>query len=146
MAKIIACRLGMGWTGLLHIALLAVLVNLLPKSFVRSISLAGFFAVLFLIFVIPYVLHALYIVFFKMGYAEIRTNSVEIFTKVKKQEFAFGTALDIKVVGHRAGMAPKPMYYTVKMVFEQNGKKQRINLYTTNVGCFDPVVKCFRLS
>lgn len=144
LAKIIVCRLFLGWTGLLHIVLLAVLVNLMPGSFIKSIGMAGFFGILFLIFVVPYVLHALYISVCKVGYAEFHTNSVQISTKVQRKEFAFGTKLKMKVVGHRVGAVANPMYFVIKMVFEQNGKKERMSFYTTDLSCFDAVVKCFR--
>lgn len=142
--KMMFCRLVYGFNGLFHILLLAGLVCLLPEDLAWYVGGGLYLMIILLILVGPYVLHVLYISFFKLGYVQFNTSGVEISTKVRKKEFAFGAVLDIRVVGHTIKYSNNPVYYVVKMAVEQNGTVEKINLFTNNLSTFDPVVGCFR--
>lgn len=139
--KMLINRVGFGWWGLVHLALIAGAFLLIPAEWIEEANDAVFMAVFLLILIVPYLVHGVYVGLSKFGYAVFHSGSVEIGTTLKKCRAENGSSLRIQAQSHNVGA--KRLYYMVKLTFEQNGQKQSIKLMTDDLTYLDAVKTCF---
>ena len=139
--KMLINRVGFGWWGLVHLALIAGAFLLIPAEWIEEANGAAFMAVFLLILIVPYVVHGVYVGLSKFGYVVFHSGSVEIGTALKKCRAENGSSLRIQAQSHNVGA--RRLYYMVRLTFEQNGQKQSIKLMTDDLTYLDAVKTCF---
>ena len=138
--KITWCRLFLGFRGLLHFFLIGVLVTLFADSPIYDVNVWFSLFVLCLFFVGPFLLHYIFIRCCSVGYALFYNGKVEIVTKFKTYTLNNGISVTPKVIGHHVKYSTTPVYYVVKLSYEENGKKQKVCLYTDDLDYFNAVL------
>lgn len=143
--KIIYCRLFLGFRGIFHFFLICGLFALLMEKNIDYMGAGVLLTLMALIIVVPFILHAVFICLFRLGYALFYNGKVEIATKLKTCSLNNGVSVTPTIVGHHLKYSTNPVYYVVKLSFEENGKKQKVCLYTDSLDYFNPVLQNVQL-
>ena len=107
-------------------------------------SLTGGFVIIVLLCLLPLIAHILYISLTKFGYVFFLNDYAEIHTKTFTHSFSYYNSLTIESKKRCPFRnASNYTYYSVKMIFEENGEIYKIHLYTDNLNYFDSLTERF---
>ena len=99
--------------------------------------------VIILICLIPLTTHIIYLALSKFGYTVLYNDHAEIQTKTFKKSSAYYNSLTLESQKRSRIYSPKYQYYSVKMIFEENGEINKIHLYTDNPNLFTVLTEKF---
>ncbi len=145
-AKIVCARLITRMSMLTKMIIAYLLFMLIFDKFNLSQRLgqAGLLFVVFL-FLLPFIVHILYLVLTKFGYVVFYDDHAKICTKTSTKSFSYYNSLKFEIKGYCLLVRkPEPDYYSVKMIFEENGEIKKIRLYTDDLKLFSPLAAKFK--
>lgn len=122
------------------------IIQLLNKfGWIKLMSLETFLVLMLLLLIMPFALHMLYISLTKFGYAVFYDDQAKICTKTSTTYLGYGNSLKLDIKGHCLFVRkPQPDYYSVKLIFEENGEIKKIHLLTDDINSFRPLLAKFK--
>lgn len=142
-SKILCGRMAMGNWSLFHILLLGVLLySFTEVYFLKALLIDYIYIAIPVVIVLPYLIHGLFLVWCRIGSVEYEGSRLKLVTKCKVYTLPYTAKLETKVVQHNA--YGSPLYYSIKLMFDDNGNKQVVRFFTDDLTCFNDVVAFFK--
>ncbi len=114
-------------------------------GWIKLLSAGGFLFLMFFLLISLFVIHMLYISLTKFGYAVFYDDQAKICTKTSSKYFSYHNSLKFEIKGYcLLARKPVPDYYSVKLIFEENGEVKKIRLLTDDISLFRPLAAKFK--
>lgn len=142
--KIVFCHMCTGLNLIIHIAITALTVKILLDTLgPNSYRTTAFIISLIVSVVIQFILHALYILWFQIGYVEFHEKNVDIVTKFKTRTFPYDAYLFVEIKTHSFRESKVPMYFEFILEFKTDDNTEAVRLFTNQLYCFNELIKKF---